>query len=841
MLKKLLKIRYLSDIVFLCWHTAWIVLLFLWIQPTLIPQIQQIVSDGGKPELYLQLVYLSVYTPLFGLIIWGVFLFTKYWKLRLYISAIEFSFLFIFAINFLFPLQFAVFSKLFIIIIISGHILTAILLLSKKSNNQKQQEKNLTIYNILHISSFYGSVISFFTSFYSVIIYLFFSIPVVVYLIIKLFTISSSLSNWGVSNSFSNILFAEFFGWSSVVMLLFFPISFLFGQWISLYKSGTNVLNRNSKLTFFTVLGFGIFTPIILTLATIPNGSNQIHKSISNQIINKQNTYSKIRENEINYRKALLNGYLAGTQYWGTTRNYNAIQLIFKYLLNVPENETKDLQQIFNVIFRPFLYKGTRFDIIAMKSENLYKSWFDLSIQSAENQKIVNSLKDCMKNDLNELSELNMGLNNVFLQKQFISYSEENSCVDLEIISTYKKNKKYTQDFALYIQMPPNAVFTGLEILNEKSEDVIFSAQNMRPGILSNYLLNDDYQNVSSYYLRQISNGIYELFVRMYGNLQTFKVKLKLKTLLSDNNKLYLPQVQQSRNVNTKIAHKLQVDDKIYENKSTEWLPKSITIQSKNIQYIPTLFYKDDFLLKAVPELKNSISKIDSKTCIFLDNSISMSQYYNQLKDLKDLNNIFTYVNGKIKKLKLSDNPDSIFVSGNSSLTFLVSYFMNNFDFSNINKLIIITDAFNDHIEINTINENVQYLMACPENKFPICFINSDKNITKIDFNYLKNNELKDYFFPYHWSITRTEKSDELMTKKTKDDIVFLPILLQYVEYFRFGNTANYIFNSRKYNIVNSSNCLVAGSFVTKLDKLKFISTKETNRLKTSEPIFTLY
>jgi putative PEP-CTERM system integral membrane protein len=85
-------------------------------------------------------------------------------------------------------------------------------------------------------------------------------------------------------------------------------------------------------------------------------------------------------------RSGLVNAYLSPYRYLSTVGENNHIYAIYKNTLNLPDGVAKTVQNSYNFLMSPFLYKGSSAD--AKKAEKLYGEFFDTELQKGDREAV---------------------------------------------------------------------------------------------------------------------------------------------------------------------------------------------------------------------------------------------------------------------------------------------------------------------------------------------------------------------------------------------------------------------------------------------------------------------
>ncbi len=175
-------------------------------------------------------------------------------------------------------------------------------------------------------------------------------------------------------------------------------------------------------------------------------------------------------ENQDEIKKGLLNAYLAPYRYLSSTGDSNHVKKMFKYTFEISDDSAEVFQNIYNRIAAPFLYSGDSFFNDQMNAEYIYEEFFDVPIQKAEQESIMNAMGATYDRDTVEAGLLNINQKKVFIEKQEIVVNEHNDWAEIEIYEQYVNKTKQVQEIFYYFSLPESAVITGLWLSDDLYE-----------------------------------------------------------------------------------------------------------------------------------------------------------------------------------------------------------------------------------------------------------------------------------------------------------------------------------------------------------------------------------
>ena len=163
-------------------------------------------------------------------------------------------------------------------------------------------------------------------------------------------------------------------------------------------------------------------------------------------------------------REGLINAYLLSYRYLSTREENNHIKYIYSNVLGLPESASQVLQDSYNQLMSPFLYKGSRSD--KDKAANLYAQFFDAPIQKAERQAVQHALQSTFNQDEVKAGLLNINQEKVWLRSQQVTVEEHGDWASVELYEVYENQTPEVQEVFYYFSLPESAVITGLWLGN---------------------------------------------------------------------------------------------------------------------------------------------------------------------------------------------------------------------------------------------------------------------------------------------------------------------------------------------------------------------------------------
>lgn len=158
-------------------------------------------------------------------------------------------------------------------------------------------------------------------------------------------------------------------------------------------------------------------------------------------------------------RKGLVNAYLSNYRYLSSEKRNNHIRVMYAGL-NTPNWLAQELQNAYNGLMSPFLYKGDATD--PQRAEQLYAEFFDAPIQKAEQAAINHALQSTYNRDEAKAGLLNLNERKVWLRSQDLFVEEQGDWADIELHEVYENQTSENQEVLYYFTLPESAAITGL-------------------------------------------------------------------------------------------------------------------------------------------------------------------------------------------------------------------------------------------------------------------------------------------------------------------------------------------------------------------------------------------
>jgi PEP-CTERM family integral membrane protein len=159
-------------------------------------------------------------------------------------------------------------------------------------------------------------------------------------------------------------------------------------------------------------------------------------------------------------RSGLVNAYLSPYRYLSTVGENNHIYEIYKNTFNLPDGAAKTVQNSYNFLMSPFLYKGSSAD--AKKAEKLYGEFFDTELQKGEREAVQHALQSTFDREEAKAGLLNVNQEKVWLESQEVTVKENGDWADVQLYEVYQNQTPNLQEVFYYFSLPESAAVTGI-------------------------------------------------------------------------------------------------------------------------------------------------------------------------------------------------------------------------------------------------------------------------------------------------------------------------------------------------------------------------------------------
>ncbi|OKH45761.1 exosortase [Calothrix sp. HK-06] len=212
------------------------------------------------------------------------------------------------------------------------------------------------------------------------------------------------------------------------------------------------------KKAFAGFLGVSIFT-LTLFFSFQQQPQVQAFSLLANTPQTDSNRQALLAESET-IRFGLINAYLSNYRYLSSVKDNNHIEVMYRNTFGLSPAVSKKIQNLYNQLMSPFLYKGKESDI--EKAEKLYAQFFDTPIQKGEQEAVNHALQSTSNLDEAKAGLLNLNQRKVWLREQEVTVKEQGDWADIQLYEVYENKTRDVQEVFYSFSLPESAVITGI-------------------------------------------------------------------------------------------------------------------------------------------------------------------------------------------------------------------------------------------------------------------------------------------------------------------------------------------------------------------------------------------
>ncbi|MBW4601392.1 MAG: TIGR02921 family PEP-CTERM protein [Calothrix sp. FI2-JRJ7] len=292
----------------------------------------------------------------------------------------------------------------------------------------------------------------------------FYALPVAAWSITAFLKFQWAIDLW---NAFTYSPGLVIFGWIPSSLILFGLTCSLFVAMplmlAYLYTvSGISILKAfaaqyGQKKAFAGLLGVSVFT-LTLFFSFQQQPQAQAFSLLANTPQTDSNRQALLTKSET-IRNGLVNAYLSNYRYLSSVKDSNQIEAMY-YHMTGSAVISKNIQNLYNQLMSPFLYKGKESDV--EKAEKLYAQFFDTPIQKGEQQAVNHALQSTSNLDEAKAGLLNLNQRKVWLREQEVTVKEHGDWADIKLYEVYENKTRDVQEVFYSFSLPESAVITGI-------------------------------------------------------------------------------------------------------------------------------------------------------------------------------------------------------------------------------------------------------------------------------------------------------------------------------------------------------------------------------------------
>jgi putative PEP-CTERM system integral membrane protein len=289
-------------------------------------------------------------------------------------------------------------------------------------------------------------------------------------------------------------------------------------------------------------------------------------------------------------RDGLLNAYLSRYRYPNLSEEDRTISNLYDFL-RLPSAFIDRVQDVYNILISPFVYKGSIKDSI--EAETLYAQFFDRPILRAELPAIQQAINATFDRSQAKAGLLSVNQKKVWLSQQEVSVKEHGDWADVELHEVYVNRTSDRQEIFYAFSLSESAVLTGVWLGDTDNRSDSFPFQVSTRGAAQKVYNAEVQKRVDPALLEQVGPSSYRLrvfpilpdFARDKSGKQPVMHMWMTYKVLSKANGWPLPQLAERRNVFWDKHTKRTFNSQNIPFKEDSWFQSEPTLTaSKQIQ-----------------------------------------------------------------------------------------------------------------------------------------------------------------------------------------------------------------------------------------------------------------
>ncbi|MGD1809458.1 TIGR02921 family PEP-CTERM protein [Dapis sp. BLCC M126] len=486
------------------------------------------------------------------------------------------------------------------------------------------------------------------TGLYVGILMLFYAVPVSVMLLREFF------SFYWLKGIISELTYAPTYAFTLVLSLFVLALSttlfvFMPSAMASLYvHSGQKILRmfalqNGHKPTFQGAVA--VIIAWMILFVSFQQQPQVVAFQMLDLPVRSQSDRQELLANSNLIRDGLVNAYLSSYRYLSTAARSNQIRIMYRSTFGLPESINQTLQDYFNHLMSPFLYKGS--DKHKEKAAKLYSNFFDTPIQKGEQKAILNALQSTANVDEVKAGLLNIGEQKVWLKNQEINVTENGDWADIELYEIYENQTFEPQEILYYFTLPESAVITGIWLGDTDNRAQRFPFK-VSPRGAAQKVYNSQVRRE-----RPVDPALLEKVGPRQYRLRAFPVPAKLSVgerknnserptkmhlwltyqVMAKDNSFALPELTEKRNIYWNKDTKRIYNTKSVRSDGEAWLPPSLPAVAQTTPQQHQINFANGYQISAQPLVTPEKFLPESERfAVVVDTSYSMRTKTKELK-----------------------------------------------------------------------------------------------------------------------------------------------------------------------------------------------------------------
>ncbi len=395
-------------------------------------------------------------------------------------------------------------------------------------------------------------------------------------------------------------------------------------------------------------------------------------------------------------RQGLLHAYVSSYRYLGDTETNTHIEEMYEELLGVGDSTAHRIQEGYNFLATPFLYRGKMWKD-KRKASALYETFFDTPIQKGERTAINRALHATWNRTTVEAGLLDQDKETVLLVEQALTVEEHDTYADIELKETYLNQTFTDQEIFYYFSLPEQAVITGLWLSDEEDVPKKY-APNVSPrGAAQEVYKRQLERRVDPSLLEQVGPRQYRLRAfpipsnrldYRYQQVSEFKegdpfyLWMRIRTIAQEDGQWIMPELLEKRNVYWEKKTVRTINGQVQPN-TKSWLPARY--EAERPLTLPETFTislsdEGDSFIQVEKKVLDTEKHLPKDIALVIDRSYSMNARESELKqvliqlyDVYHKKDLDVYLGGYDQlKLPLSTVMDELY--GNTPRKHMIFY-----------------------------------------------------------------------------------------------------------------------------------------------------------------------
>jgi len=290
-----------------------------------------------------------------------------------------------------------------------------------------------------------------------------------------------------------------------------------------------------------------IMSWLLLLIAAQKQPQTDVFALLQKPIVTQSDRALLVQQSE-KIRQGLLNAYLAPYRYQDYGGENTNIRDLYVSVFHWEKKAAQTLQNTYNVLASPFLYKGKRTD--RDTAAKLYAEFFDTPILRGEQKAIQKAVQSTFNRTEAKAGLLDINEKKVWLAEQQIKVEPQGDWANVEVYEIYKNQTFEDQEIFYSFSLPQSAVITGVWLGNSRSLSSRFPFIVSTRGAAQQVYNEQVRRQVDPALLEQVGPSSYRLRAFPIPGIGTRELHLWMtyQTLQSKEG-IPLPQLSEKRNI----------------------------------------------------------------------------------------------------------------------------------------------------------------------------------------------------------------------------------------------------------------------------------------------------